>query len=432
MIGIAGWVLRSVALRWDRLLRKLPNPAVDDTTDLLDFYVTQGVRRALDLDDAGFRRDVRRFVESMKAAPFEYRYAARVASPTLYGSAYACLIMSLLDDIGRSSAAEREAWAQHLDSFQSEEDGLFRDPLLRNHIFETSDSWGARHLVVHLVTAYAALGARPRYRFAFLDEYRRGGRNDDPARWTGDLSHRGDIDNRIMNVVCALQYERDFRGDDAAGAAVQTIRDYLHSRRNEATAMWGPSPSDARSRSRAVQFAYHLYLPDMYDGVAIEGADRIIDECLSTQNMLGGFGAQPNASACEDIDALDLLIRLSAQTTHRADEVERAIRRALVWILSNQNADGGFVFRRNEPFVYGHRLMSSGRNESALFPTWFRTLSVAYAMTWLGVARYNFVRCPGYQFPLPAERRANGVGDRHSALLLRDVSVPDGHRRNER
>ncbi|MBE7557538.1 hypothetical protein HS125_00750 [bacterium] len=46
-------------------------------------------------------------------------------------------------------------------------------------------------------------------------------------------------------------------------------------------------------------------------------------------------------------------------------------------ILAHQNPDGGFVYMRGKPYVYGHALMSSDADESALFPSWFRLLSVA-------------------------------------------------------
>ena len=67
------------------------------------------------------------------------------------------------------------------------------------------------------------------------------------------------------------------------------------------------------------------------------------------------------------------------------------------------NADGGFVFRRGEPLVYGHERMSSGADESAMFPTWFRTLSLAYLAQALpdsavGGFDWQFLHCPGHQF----------------------------------
>lgn len=63
----------------------------------------------------------------------------------------------------------------------------------------------------------------------------------------------------------------------------------------------------------------------------------------------------------------------------------------------------GFVFVRGEPLTYGHRLMSSSADESAMFPTWFRVLSLAYLSKVINAPElreidWNFVDCPGYQF----------------------------------
>ena len=372
----------------------LPNPASRDQRELLEFLGTRGIPASLDFDGGRFRGHVRGFVDSMRAGDFQYRYAPSVAVPTLYSSVYACLILSLFGQLESLSDDDRRRWAAYFDSFQSP-DGLFRDPAVRNDVFERADWWGARHLVLHLIPAYAALGHVPRHRFAWLDAYKTG-----DASWLGELDPSGDVDNKIMNVVCGLQYERDVRNDGPAGEATQRLQQTLWSRRN-ADGLWGRVDlHDPASVSRAVQFAYHLYSIFFYDGFAIEPAPRLIDLALQTQNAVGGFAPQLNSSACEDIDSIDLLTRLGQQTDYRRDDVERALRRAVVWILANQNPDGGFVFRRNDPFHYGHAAMTSGRNESAMFPTWFRTLSLAFAQTFLGAAGWQFVRAPGLQFGL--------------------------------
>ena len=67
------------------------------------------------------------------------------------------------------------------------------------------------------------------------------------------------------------------------------------------------------------------------------------------------------------------------------------------------NDDGGFVFQRGEPLVYGHERMSSKADESTMFPTGFRTLSLAYLAQALphsvvGGFGWQFPRCPGLQF----------------------------------
>ena len=71
--------------------------------------------------------------------------------------------------------------------------------------------------------------------------------------------------------------------------------------------------------------------------------------------------------------------------------------------MANQNPDGGYVFMRDVGFSYGHGLMSSGKNVSAMFPTWFRTLSLAYLGKALpdslaGEFNWAFGNCPGLQF----------------------------------
>jgi hypothetical protein len=131
--------------------------------------------------------------------------------------------------------------------------------------------------------------------------------------------------------------------------------------------------------------------------------DKIIDSCLVTQNRLGGFGVPLNSSACEDIDSIDSLVRLSFITDYRKEDIRKSLEKAIIWVLTNLNADGGWVFRRGEGFRYGHDLMWARTDQSSMFPTWFRTLSLAYiskvlphnsvtALTW------QFIRCPGLQF----------------------------------
>ena len=131
--------------------------------------------------------------------------------------------------------------------------------------------------------------------------------------------------------------------------------------------------------------------------------ERIVDSCLATQNRLGGFGVPLNSSACEDIDCIDPLSRLYIETDYRREDIHNALEKALPWVLVNVNPDGGSVFRRHESFKYGHDLMSTRANESSMFATWFRTLSLAYLGQVLsdrpvaGVV-WHFLGCPGLQF----------------------------------
>jgi prenyltransferase beta subunit len=385
-----------------RLITTLPNPESKDQIFLLHCILSRGIPLMLKFSEEAFKHQVLSFVRSMNMGGHRYRYSPSVEKPTLYASVYACLTLSLLGEIDNLGKDERRSWADYFDKFQSPIDGLFRDKVVLNNIFEDSDWWGARHLILHIMTAYAALGHLPKYPFLYLQEYKDTENIRqwlDKQNWQSEISHANDIDNKIMNITCALQYERDFRNDFAADDAVAFIQKYLSEKKNPENGLWGKFKSnDPIALSRAVQFAYHLYPIYFYDSQHIDMIEKIIDCVLKTQNDLGGYGVQQNSSACEDLDSIYLLYRLSLTTNYRNDEAKLSIKRALAWIFSNQNDDGGFVFRRNEPLLYGHFLMSSKKNESSMFATWFRVLSIAYAMRFLGVFSYQLIRCPGYQF----------------------------------
>ena len=108
------------------------------------------------------------------------------------------------------------------------------------------------------------------------------------------------------------------------------------------------------------------------------------------------------SSACEDIDSIDPLTRLLPES-RQADAIRQALARAEDHVWAQQNADGGFTWIRGEKFSYGHPLLTAPVDGSGMFPTWFRTLSLAYLGTALpdsrtGAFDWHFANCPGIQF----------------------------------
>ncbi|HUU21332.1 MAG TPA: hypothetical protein VM389_02235, partial [Phycisphaerae bacterium] len=83
--------------------------------------------------------------------------------------------------------------------------------------------------------------------------------------------------------------------------------------------------------------------------------------------------------------------------------IRQALASAARWVLDNRMPDGGFVFVLDRAFEYGHPQLRGEANAGAMFPTWFRTLSLAIigkALPDHPLGRYpwGFVRCPGCQF----------------------------------
>ena len=309
--------------------------------------------------------------------------------------------------------SQRAEWGEYLQSHQ-DDDGLFRDPVIFGQGWYAGDPlWcGRPHLTCHVIAALACLGGVAARPLRWLDPWRDA---DALRRWLAarDWGKRvAWTGNEIMNVGTLLQYARDFHGDARAGAAVAVLLEWLATHHvSAATGVWGDGDvRDPVWRSHAVQAAYHWWPLFCYDGVPFPYAERALDTVLATQNAAGGFGwgvhnpaAPLCSSACEDIDSIDPLCRLLPGAGARRDEVRGALARAADWVLTNQMADGGFVFMRDCAFEYGHAQLRSAAGQGAMFPTWFRLLSLALigrALPTHPLARvgWQFVRCPGMQF----------------------------------
>jgi hypothetical protein len=322
--------------------------------------------------------------------------------PVLYASCYAALIRHLYDDLNQLSDTERIEWTEYLQKYQAD-DGLFRDPLIDCPQAESVDWWGWRHLTLHVLMALTALGETARKLFCSLYNFRTPGRI---TEWLENRNWKQDaacVSNEIQSYAVMMQYARDFQNQCWCDDAMDEMYRWLDRHQDPQTGYWGYGSQTAWERSQGVQTGYHLWLLYFYDGRPVQYIEKIIDSCLATQNKLGGFGVSLNSSACEDIDSIYPLVRLSFITNYREQNIQSSLRKVIPWVLANMNRDGGFVFRRMEPLVYGHELMSSKKDESAMFPTWFRTLSLAYIGkclpdSLLGKFNWQFIGSPGLQF----------------------------------
>jgi hypothetical protein len=373
----------------------------DDLLTIIDKYINHAIVKAHYLDFDKISDEVLCFVESMEMpGSFNYRHAPSVPKSNIYGSVYACLLYFLLGKEYLFSAGELSSWGNYLNSFQNKE-GLFVDEFIRNNLYDTASWWGTRHLSLHVIICLTYIGMKPKYEFNYIKKYYD---NTELKKYLNTLDFEDikttDSDNAIMNFGCLLQYQRDFFNDVTAGETLETLVVELEKRINPKWGSWGyGSDDDMEYLSRAQQFAYHLYPIWFYDNRPVRYLEKLIDLTLKTQTILGGFGANLNSSACEDIDAIFILIKCTELTNYRKEDIHLALTKAIPWVLANQNQDSGFVFKRNEPFVYGHELLSSGKNESHLFATWFRMLSIAYLTNFFHIkSNFNIGRCPGMQF----------------------------------
>lgn len=349
------------------------------------------------------RKKTLEYVESMRQQGEtygRYKYAAGQKKPVLYASIYAVLARHLYRDFNGLTQDQKNEWIEYIKSFQCE-DGWFRDPEIDCELADSADWWGWRHLTFHAIMALGCLGGVADKQFTFIEQFKK---NDFIESWFNKtyLSSQKNI-HLIMYAVTLLQYARDFQGEVWADSAVYKIIGLLDLQQDKKTGCWSTTTKDPGSINEGVKISYHFWTFYFYDKYPINFLEAAIDSILSTQNSFGGFDNSVNSSACDDIDSIDPICRMAKLTEYKKNDIKNVLYKSLSWVLANMNEDGGFVFKRGQAFEYGHKKMYSKVDESNMFATWFRTLSLAYIGKSLpdslsGKFDWDLEKIPGLQF----------------------------------
>lgn len=375
--------------------------------DIVTAIATKGVRGYAELNFDSLKTELLEYASKMQVAPYTYKYSASREKPCLYASIYAVMLEGLLGVLYNRSKDDLDSWADFLNSFQREEDGLYYDANLEGpayeHVGVWNEGWGKHHLMGHMIIALARLGKTPKYPLRYLEpyydvEYLR--------KWMDSFDFAGDVwtvSNYFMNLFTVLEFVRDFMHEERAQAAIEVMTNWILQKQNPQTGMWHSHPVDTMSHHEklcVVRAAYHFYPLFKYEGIEIPYQKQIVNFILPLQNSWGGWTVENgNAGACEDIDAIEPLLRCASSSPERQSEIRATIIRSIIWQLSSRNTDKGFSFYvRSQQEYGGHPLTTSLRDESSMFATWFRTLCLAYEMRYLGVEnKFDIGRFPGYE-----------------------------------
>jgi hypothetical protein len=273
---------------------------------------------------------------------------------------------------------EKQHWADYLNSWQDPKTGYFLGPELvhnglqsRKHSFEHI----AQHLAVHVLPALNLLGEKPEYPLHFAHKFL------DPKNLWNWLKQRDWRDawlegNNLLFVGQLLIFLRDQEKLPEAQYALDTYFKFLDENVDPKTGLWGTN--GFTSNANGLYGGYHQLLVYYYENHPIQHPERLVDIALSLQHTDGGFHPEGGGGACEDIDAIDILVNLYKRYDYRRPQIRLALRRAIKHILRMRMDDGGFVYRLDKPFSHmGIRRTATEPNQSNMFPTWFRIHTLA-------------------------------------------------------
>jgi prenyltransferase beta subunit len=348
-----------------------------------------------------YKKEIIKYIRSNKGDNiYEYKFCNSIKEYDLYSSVYAVMTLGLLNEVKNLSLEEKLNWSNYILSFQNK-DGFFVDENLSTPLASKIHHWGWYHLLPHLIIALDYLDTKPKYDFKFIyDMFEK----QTIEEWLNSRQWEENylaVSNEIMNITVLLQYSRDKLNNTKAKDYVSRILDWLEINQiDDKTNLWGSKTSRSKlDISKAVKSAYH-YLPMFIYDNKLNNLDinSIIKYTLKTQNEFGTYGPCSLTDGCEDIDSLYLLTQLPSPNNSK-DKINNSVEIFFNKVFSNMNSDGGFVFQRLKTFQYADSKLKSNINESNMFGTWFRTLSIAYACKYLHIDNeFKFSDTSGYQF----------------------------------
>jgi hypothetical protein len=347
-----------------------------------------------------FRKDILNFVESLRISGPEYRFSPTSGS-SLYTSCFALFIIELLDEVKGLRPSLKREWIDYINSHQIQESGYYKfgGGISWNDSNTHKPDYLKMQMTSWALQALDVLGGRPRYPLKFMEDFctvEKLGKWLEARDWS-DPWYEGNM-LLFMGVFLIDCYEKGIHG---YGELIDYYIDWLNKKQNESTGYWGINLEDRDNLFNAMAGATHEYILYYYLNRSINYIEKIIDSTLSLQHKDGLFSPRGGGGACEDLDAVDILVNMSLRTDYKKEEIKNALLRAFHALKGMQNDDGGFVYRRNFSFcMSGLRRISSKPNESDLFSTWFRLYTIAIISQVIDIQPYSsfnwsFLKYPG-------------------------------------
>lgn len=323
-------------------------------------------------------QSVNGFVERCQLdMPFSYSSTIGGAE-TLYASCFAVMIKHYTGTLSTLPTEEKEHWANYLNKWQDEETGRFIGLEISNsELTSPMHDWNhiTMHLTAHVLPALDLLGAKTKHPLFFAHTFL------DLSKLQRWLEQRDWKDawlegNNLLFILQFLVHLRDRENLPEAQESLDMVFNWLDMNVDPKTGLWGTN--GYCSTFVAMCGGYHQLLAYYHENKLMQYPERLIESTLSLQHSDGGFNPNGGGGACEDVDAVDILVNLYKRFDYKRSWIRSALRKALRSVLEKHMPDGGFVYNLNQPFMHmGIKRTVSSPNQSNIFATWFRTHTIA-------------------------------------------------------
>ncbi|MDA8413571.1 MAG: hypothetical protein M0023_07245 [Desulfobacteraceae bacterium] len=348
---------------------------------------------------------------------------------SLFGTVFACYVAYLLGRV--QELPDQKPIVDTILSLRQSETGLFIDLDLRPEHFVNINAHSEFYVKLQTtIFCYAcldALGVNVDKKIKWLEPLLV---RSELEAWLTDLDWKNPwlVSNLDMFVgIFLFQWYNMYPDEVRICDAIEAYFSWHDRHQDRATGFWG----DQSDLLNAMAGAYHILIHYDFASRSIKYVEKIIDATLSLVCRDGLFVYGGGGGSCEDMDAIDILVRCSMLTQHRADDVKEVLLKAAAILATGQTCEGGFSwrvqpslsdlliypfgkefiagriydfayksFRRShyisEHFYSSLKLYPYAINKADTWSSWFRPLSLAFI-----AKRYpeNFTEPCNWRFP---------------------------------
>lgn len=262
---------------------------------------------------------------------------------SFWGSVFATFIAFMLGRINELPG--REVLTDEMLKLIEDDTGIITDPEVLPTCFLNPDTHSDFYVTMQTTyfgyCALFALGMPSAPKISWLQSLLQG---KSVSRWLDALDWQNPwlVSNIDMFLGAFLLFFNDLHGPN--DWVLATIEDYFSwhdNKQNKKTGFWG----EQEDILNAMAGAYHILTLYDYAGREIHLVEPMIDAIISLGQKDGLFVHGGGGGSCEDMDAIDLLVRLSLRSSHRETEVKETLLRAALVLSTSQKNDGGFCWR---------------------------------------------------------------------------------------
>jgi hypothetical protein len=275
-----------------------------------------------------FCRKIIDFIQSRSTGiPGEY-FMCEGGQVTLYSSCFAAMTLHYVNALREISEEKRLQWIAYINHWQDPETGYYIGPEIKGENITSSShnlEHVSLHLAAHVLPALLILGGKPVYpigfAYRFMDlKYLQNwlDSRDWKQAWTEG--------NNLLFIGQFLLYLLEYENKPEAKPALDLYVKWLDGQQDPTTGLWGTN--GYCDNHTAMCGGYHQLLVYYYSNHEVQFKKQIIDTTLGLQHIDGGFSSKGNSGACEDIDAVDILVNLYKLTdgNYRGKDIRRALK----------------------------------------------------------------------------------------------------------